>query len=110
LNHDGVDNGLDNDGYELSLGGDCGSIRAGDSTAGDNYAVDGTDVLFDRFTLSAEAAGVSSTLMDVHWINKSNHNTVTYTSPNFGGFVLGISNDDGGSASSSDTTEAGFSY
>ena len=110
MNHYGVDNGLDNDGYELSLGGDCGSIRTGDSKAGDNYAVDGTDVLFDRFTLSAAAAGVSSTLMDVHWINKSNHNTVTYTSPNFGGFVLGISNNDGGSASSSDTTKAGFSY
>lgn len=110
MNHDGVDNGVDNDGYELSLGVDCGSIRTGVSKAGDNYAVDGIDVLFDRFTLSAAAAGVSSTLMDVHWINKSNDNTVTYTSPNFGGFVLGISNDDGGSASSSNTTEACFSY
>ena len=110
MNHDGVDNGVDNDGYELSLGGDCGSIRTGDSKAGDNYAVDGTDVLFDRFTLSAAAAGVLSTLMDVHWINKSYHNTVTYTSPNFGSFVLGISNNDGGSTSSSDTTKAGFSY
>ena len=110
LNHDGVDNGLDNDGYEFSLGGDWGSIRTGDSTAGDNYAVDGTDVLYDRFTLSAVAAGVSSTLMDDHWLNKSDHNTLTYTSPNYSGFVLGISYDDGGSASSSDTTEACFSY
>ena len=45
LDHDGVENGLDNDGYKFSLGGDWGSIRTGDSTAGDNYAVDGTDVL-----------------------------------------------------------------
>ena len=48
--------------------------------------------------------------MDDHWINKSNHNTLTYTSPNFGSFVLGVSYDDSGSASSSDNTKAGFSY
>ena len=48
--------------------------------------------------------------MDDHYLNTSVHNTLTYTSPNFGGFVLGVSYDDGGSASSSDTTEAGFSY
>ena len=112
LDHDGVENGLDNDGYKFSLGGDWGSIRIGDSTAGDNYAFDGTDVLYYRFTLAggAAGAGVSSTLMDDHWINKSDHNTLTYTSPNFGGFVLGVSYDDGGSASSSENTEAGFSY
>ena len=110
LNQYGVQNGLDNEGYEFSLGGDWGGIRTGDSTAGDNYAVDGTDVLYDRFNLSAAAAGVSATLMDDRWINKSDHNTLTFTSPNFGGFVLGVSYDDGGSASSSNTIEAGFSY
>ena len=62
---EGLENGLDNDIYKFSLGGDWGSIRTGDSTAGDNYAVDGTDVLYDRFTLSA-AASVSATLMDDH--------------------------------------------
>ena len=48
--------------------------------------------------------------MDDHYLNTSVHNTLTYTSPNFGGFVLSVSYDDGGSASSSDTTEAGFGY
>ena len=86
---EGLENGLDNDIYKFSLGGDWGSIRTGDSTAGDNYAVDGTDVLYDRFTLSA-AAGVSATLMDDHWLNTSDHNTLTYTSPNFGGSVIGF--------------------
>jgi len=82
-NHYGVQNGLDNDGYEFSLGGDWGGIRTGDTTAGDNCAVDGTDVLYDRFNLSVAAAGVLVTLIDDHWINKSDHNTLTYTSPNF---------------------------
>jgi len=110
LSHDGVSNGLDNDGYKFSLAGDWGSIRTGDSTAGDDYAVDGTDVLYDRFTLSTAATGLSSTLMDDHWLNKSDHNTITYTSPNFSNFVLGISYDDAGTESNADTIEAGFSY
>jgi len=63
LSHDGVSNGLDNDGYKFSLAGDWGSIRTGDSTAGDDYAVDGTDVLYDRFTLSTAATGLSSTFV-----------------------------------------------
>mgnify|MGYP001957776932 FL=1 len=109
-NHYGVQNGLDNDVYEFSLGGNWGGIHTGDSTAGDNCAVDGTDVLYDRFNLSVAVAGVLITLMDDHLINKSDHNTLTYTSPNFWGFVLGISYDNGGSASSSDNTEPGFSY
>ncbi len=36
LYHDGVSNGLDNDGYNFSLSGGLVSIRAGDSRAGDN--------------------------------------------------------------------------
>ena len=48
--------------------------------------------------------------MDDHWINKSDHNTLTYTSPTFSGFVLGSSYDDGGSEYSSNTTQACFSY
>ena len=34
LKRDGIQNGLDNDGYEFSLGSDWGSIRTGGSTAG----------------------------------------------------------------------------
>ena len=40
----------------------------------------------------------------------SNHNTLNYKLPNFSVFVLGVSYDDCGSVSSSDNTEAGFSY
>ncbi|MDA9190260.1 hypothetical protein N9P07_02360 [Alphaproteobacteria bacterium] len=40
--------------------------------------------------------------MDDHWLNKSDHNTITYTSPNFSNFVLGISYDDAGTESNAE--------
>ena len=49
-------------------------------------------------------------MVDDHWLNTSDNNTLTHISSYFSSFVLGVSYDDSGSASSSDNNKTGFSY
>ena len=63
------------------------------------------DLLYQK-----QQQGYHLLLLDDHWLNKSDYNTITYISPNFSNFVLGISYDDAGTESNADTIEAGFSY